>query len=624
MGVHGLTSFVRKNNSLGDYLNLPLPLDQPTTTTIPIPIQPIPFIVDGLAFIYHVGLVDTFRGGNYATVRANLRSYILYWRACGLEPEFVWDGPFDSAKLPTVISRSSQSLARSIAYMRASDTARATPNLRNSASRLPPLTHMAVSAELEALGVASHCAEEEADSPTAELAQRKNGFMVSNDSDYFIFNAQCRGYVPLASIEYGRYNHPRVENPQHVPPSDPPSMRMRVYRFKDVARSLSLPPAFLPILAALVGNDLADYSSELFLPRPPGARPLFPGQVDHKEFLRIAGALSRSSKMPIATVSDIHLVFANVLPRLLVSPSKDPDIILNLAASALGYTLRPFETPSPSYPLHPALSDNPFAAKSRLLYETAYKSSHLSSFFLHVLKHATVIIQGSVEIPDYQSPMVMLGRPLRIWVYAILQDSFSGVLPHGPRVIEYVRRQDELHPADVAVPLLGTLVSAAGGNPALYLAPPSPILLAPQSLRLSLFLLAVSFPTLPPPPQSRLAPFLPLVLTLRHIQHFSKRPWTEHEQLSALLVAVLLRSAPTALPSLPQKVVNLPRLPYTQRSVELVQTLVFVNLLGQSLLLCTGQVDAEGAVGTLRPPFEFFDGASLHAFLELAPDLGTQ
>lgn len=48
------------------------------------------------------------------------------------------------------------------------------------ATRLPPLTHMAISAELEALGVPSHCAEEEADSPTAELANRKNGYVLSN------------------------------------------------------------------------------------------------------------------------------------------------------------------------------------------------------------------------------------------------------------------------------------------------------------------------------------------------------------------------------------------------------------------------------------------------------------
>ncbi|GAA5918683.1 hypothetical protein JCM6882_006215 [Rhodosporidiobolus microsporus] len=604
MGVHGLTSYVRKCTNLGTIVDLPAQREA----------EPIPLVVDGLAFLYQVGQVDPFRGGNYATVRANVRRYVEFWRACGLEPEFVWDGPFDSNKLPTVIQRSAQSLGRWINYMRASDAARTNnATLRNQASRLPPLTHMAVSAELEALGVASHCAEEEGDSPTAELAQRRNGFVVSNDSDYFVYNARCRGYAPLSSIEYGGSNSDRLDL---VPLNDLPRMRLRVFRHEDVAQHFSLPPSHLPILAALIGNDLADYSSEIRK-----FPPAFPGQMPPKEITRIARALVPLAAMPAATHAEMQDVVFLALQSLLKRPSSDPMIVASLALSAYGYFLRPLETPSPTYPLRPFSPDSPAAALSRSLYNTAYRSSHLSSFFLHILKHGVVVIQGSVEMPEYQSPLVQFGRPLRLWVYAVVQDALGGMLPYGARVIEYVRRQEELYAAEVDVPHLGNLVATIGAEPSTILSPTQPLLLSPQPLRTSLFLLALHYPSTPPSPSSPLSHFLPLVLSLRHIQRLSTRPWTPHEVLSALLPAVTLQlSGPTTLRAFsrpPNSLPLAPAKPFIQRSAELVQTLVFVNLLAQSLLLTRGQVDAQGAVGELTPPHELFDGAGLHAFLHL-------
>jgi hypothetical protein len=81
MGVQSLTTYVRKQN-LGAYETHPNPQDT----------SPVPLIVDGLAFAYHVGLIDTFEGGGYLRIKANVRRYVEYWRVCGLEPEFVWDG----------------------------------------------------------------------------------------------------------------------------------------------------------------------------------------------------------------------------------------------------------------------------------------------------------------------------------------------------------------------------------------------------------------------------------------------------------------------------------------------------------------------------------------------------
>ncbi|GAA5855767.1 hypothetical protein JCM5353_007225, partial [Sporobolomyces roseus] len=360
MGVHGLTGYVNKQTTLSTTLILP----DPQSSTSNSDSTPLHFVIDGLALIYHLGLLDPLRGGNYVELGNIVRRYITWWRACGLEPEFVWDGPFDVSKLPTVISRSSQSLQRTITYMKSGDGARMQGPLKKAASRLPPLTHQVVSAVLDELGVSSHCAEGEGDSPTAELAQQRNGFVVSNDSDYFIFNSDCRGYIPLHSITYGAANEPRLEK---VPLDEAPRIQFLVYRHQDIAKHFDLPPPLLPIFAALLGNDLVDYAEEIQLPKNAKKR-YFPGRVEPVEIARIGRALSKFSSSAANTLPQIQDVVFSVLPSLLTRPSKDPEIITKLAASAHSYRLISITTPSPSFPLNPRSTDSPAQATSRALY----------------------------------------------------------------------------------------------------------------------------------------------------------------------------------------------------------------------------------------------------------------
>lgn len=61
--------------------------------------------------------------------------------------------------------------------------------MQKLAKRLPPLTFSACVAELRVLGVKFYVAEGEADSPTAELSQRLNGYMASNGASYIQVHA---------------------------------------------------------------------------------------------------------------------------------------------------------------------------------------------------------------------------------------------------------------------------------------------------------------------------------------------------------------------------------------------------------------------------------------------------
>jgi len=65
MGVHGLTGYLNKQSSLSTTLVLPHSSTPPSSSS-----EPIPFILDGLALTYHLGLLDPLRGGNYVELAA--------------------------------------------------------------------------------------------------------------------------------------------------------------------------------------------------------------------------------------------------------------------------------------------------------------------------------------------------------------------------------------------------------------------------------------------------------------------------------------------------------------------------------------------------------------------------
>ena len=87
MGVKGLTGWVKYR-----HLGVPNALRSLSAPSVP----PIPWVVDAVAFLYQLkpDSRDKVRGGQYTALRAEIREIIEYWRACGLEPIFVWDGEF--------------------------------------------------------------------------------------------------------------------------------------------------------------------------------------------------------------------------------------------------------------------------------------------------------------------------------------------------------------------------------------------------------------------------------------------------------------------------------------------------------------------------------------------------
>ncbi|GAA5861583.1 hypothetical protein JCM5353_006358, partial [Sporobolomyces roseus] len=206
------------------------------------------------------------------------------------------------------------------------------------------------------------------------------------------------------------------------------------------------------------------------------------------------------------------------------------------------------------------------------------KSSHLSSFLLHILKHRTVVLQGPLEMPEFQSPVIYLGRPIRQMIYSIL--SFVvGIDSPTQSIIEYCRSGEQLHPTSIPIlPLSPTYISSPS-----YLPPPSTesLLTTPPSFRYSLYLHLLRLP-----PDLVPSSMFPLIASLTHlILHCpSSRQWTTHSLLSATLTASLLLHSPTSLSSLPRPK-EPPRKLHLHLTAEWLTALVWINTLGGSLLL---------------------------------------
>lgn len=306
------------------------------------------FIVDAWAFIFHLWMNhcgDALRGLEYAAYQQLVRTVVQAWSAAGIRATFIFDGPILPAKLPTVVSRRARIAACNQAFMKSSPQSRVSRRFQRECGVLPPMMQEATVDVLYAMQ--QHCpvqiffAPTEADSLVAEMAAReKNGYALSQDSDYFILCARsqgCAGYVPLETLEYivetvpaasgsderqdvrqeeegtddgfeqvgrrkrgGRRtasdrvsaaSHQRLD-PQHAAALPPlpgvdsgkklQGVRIRAYSSHRLAAQLQVPPSSLPLLAAIVGNDYTN----------PAHSKILLGHVDiHQQIATAAGIL---------------------------------------------------------------------------------------------------------------------------------------------------------------------------------------------------------------------------------------------------------------------------------------------------------------------------------------------
>ncbi|KAI0783009.1 PIN domain-like protein [Abortiporus biennis] len=292
MGVHGLTTYLRENQaSCSKRLQFSTTYDNPTT-----------FVVDGWSFVYVVDELTNLPwvyGGENTQYSTIIRRVVEAWLAIGIKLHFVFDGPFPKAKFPTVISRINQNnIQRTLLFFRTSTTSRSAPRFLREVCLLPPNYHIICIQTLQDIihqlddstRVNIHFADEEGDPFAVELAARLGGYVVGQDSDYVILNAEgYKGYIPMAEMVWTAVSDEEAQSVNDyqddddgfqtvvkskakrkaialqkarvghgiIPPDDSNDLQLTVLLYSPsiLADKLQIPASLLPLLASLVGND---------------------------------------------------------------------------------------------------------------------------------------------------------------------------------------------------------------------------------------------------------------------------------------------------------------------------------------------------------------------------------
>ena len=207
----------------------------------------------------------------------------------------LFEGPYPSIKFPTVISRlTKNAIQSSKLFFVTSQTARSKPRFLREVEIIPPRAYAACVETLKSLAkslddksrLEIHFADEEGDPYSVELAGRLGGYVVGQDSDFVVLNAEgYKGYVPMDEMVWtGLSQTEVVQEPAGddgfqtvvnskmkkkalaqkptlgtgiIPPEDTDDVQLSVsvYSPEAVASHLRIPIALLPLMGALVGND---------------------------------------------------------------------------------------------------------------------------------------------------------------------------------------------------------------------------------------------------------------------------------------------------------------------------------------------------------------------------------
>lgn len=258
MGVRGLSTFIDNNQKLLSVLKL----------------HDTKVIIDGnnlYHFLYYQYHIVHQYGGDYDHFSRKCKRFFSLLRKCGVEPIVVFDGGYgpDDRKLPTILGRMRDRLSTAESVCKTGH-GKIIPILAIETFRL-------VLVELDIQHVAC---EFEADDDIATLANDLNCPVMSNDSDFFVYDLKG-GYILLDYMNLTLCVHNPETAEESICTKDK-VLSNSEYRFLPVKfyhrdRLVELftnKSAFIiPLFATLLGNDylstadLAQFYAKLQIPR---------------------------------------------------------------------------------------------------------------------------------------------------------------------------------------------------------------------------------------------------------------------------------------------------------------------------------------------------------------------
>lgn len=381
----------------------------------------------------------------------------------------------------------------SLLFFRTSPLSRATPRFLRENSILPPLCYATTLDALRSLNdaVEIYFADDEGDPFAVELAGRLKGYVTGRDSDFVILNSEgYAGYIPMDQMFWSIESHETEGGNQSeddagfvvarknkarghaneasnslqgiIPPPDTSgelSLSLVIYTPHRLASHLQISLSLLPLLAALIGNDFtAD------------RRPINKLFFDHnmsasQRIARVASVLKsvsavatgtpvkRKARHQINSVVDfVDLTIESLLIRpMSMGPGERESMVEKTVDAALQYAIPKYqecgEGSTSVCPLHnsdscplvaclsrptsdrPPESETEARKQVRSLYLSAYRHGHFSPGLMDILSTGTAWPDSFLENPDVETVSRSLGRPIREWVYAIVDDGI-GLMRH--------------------------------------------------------------------------------------------------------------------------------------------------------------------------------------------------
>lgn len=354
---------------------------------------------------------------------------------------------------------------------------------------LPPLSYLACIQTLLRLhklypAVTLYFADREADAFAVALAGRLGAYVAAQDSDFVVLHtAGYLGYIPLEEMQWSEPAE-AVDAEQQLLPGDdfvpvvkrgsskrsltsprgvvPPaaylSLSMAVYTPAALAKLLKVTVTLLPLVGAIVGNDYgSSHRSYLFDHKLTPIQRITHTTNTLASILRQLDRPTRKAgtKTPKNVLDLIRATVNQMLVRPSATASGEIDQIVNgIVESALQYAIPPSEVtglwPTPNCPIHdapeqckipalisPDLSDDegkgererdgemPERAQARHLYLQEYRAGLFDRQLLEIVTTATAWPRVFLEDPDAETAMKAVGRPLRMWTYAILDEALG-------------------------------------------------------------------------------------------------------------------------------------------------------------------------------------------------------
>uniref|UniRef100_A0A4W5PCP7 Asteroid domain-containing protein n=1 Tax=Hucho hucho TaxID=62062 RepID=A0A4W5PCP7_9TELE len=223
MGVHGLTSYVEGNRGLFQDVRF----------------RDSRLVIDGCSLFFRLYLnhgLDQAHGGDYDAFAALLSSFISALEACNIQPYVVLDGGMDPSdkKLSTLRQRLRSKIQEAESLSRG-----------RHGSVLPLLTRHVFIQVLSQRGVPLVQCPAEADWEIACLANQWGCPVLTNDSDFYIFDLPG-GYIPFRFFQWASVSG---SPPNHYIPAKRYTVSGMCQHFRGMSREL------LPLCAVLAGND---------------------------------------------------------------------------------------------------------------------------------------------------------------------------------------------------------------------------------------------------------------------------------------------------------------------------------------------------------------------------------